>query len=141
MNPKLLDQMMEIALNSGGCVKFDLKVWDENLHKALTGISNRRTLNNFKRAAEKISLRPIPPPLVASTLLVPGYIDAEEINKISKYIASLNPEIPYSLLAFHPQFFMSDMPLTPKILADDCLKSAKDAGLKRVRLGNVHLLI
>jgi pyruvate formate lyase activating enzyme len=45
------------------------------------------------------------------------------------------------LLAFHPQFLMSDMALTPKALADDCLKSAKDAGLKRVRLGNAHLLI
>lgn len=141
MNPRLLDQMMEIALNSGGCVKFDLKAWDESLHRVLTGFSNQRTQNNFKRAAEKIHLRPIPPPLVASTLLVPGYIDAEEIYKISKYIASLNPDIPYSLLAFHPQFLMSDMALTPKALADDCLKSAKDAGLKRVRLGNAHLLI
>jgi pyruvate formate lyase activating enzyme len=45
------------------------------------------------------------------------------------------------LLAFHPQFFMSDLPLTSKSLADDCLKAARDAGLKRVRLGNVHLLV
>jgi pyruvate formate lyase activating enzyme len=141
MNPKLLDQMMEIAMSSGGCVKFDLKAWDENLHKALAGITNQRTLDNFRQAAEKIKQRPLPPPLIASTLLVSGYVDAAEINAIAKFIASANPDIPYSLLAFHPQFFMSDMPLTPKSLADDCLKSAKDAGLKRVRLGNAHLLV
>ena len=141
MNPKLLDQMMEIALSSGGCVKFDLKAWDKNLHMALTGITNQRTLDNFCRCAEKIKQRPLPPPLVANTLLVPGYIDRAEISAIAKFIASVNPDIPYSLLAFHPQFFMSDMPLTPSSLADECLKAATGAGLKKVRLGNAHLLV
>jgi len=141
MNPKLLDQMMDLVLKSGGCVKFDLKAWDEHLHQALTGAANQRTLDNFVRAAQISMHRSLPPPLVASTLLVPGYIDAGEISAIAKFIASINPNIPYSLLAFHPQFFMSDLPLTSKSLADDCLKAARDAGLKRVRLGNVHLLV
>ncbi len=141
MNPKYVGQMMEIALSSGGCVKFDLKAWDQNLHAALTGMTNQRTLDNFRHAAEKIKQRPLPPPLVASTLLVPGYIDAAEISAIAKFISLINPDIPYSLLAFYPQFFMSDIPRTPRSLADDCLKAAKDAGLKRVRLGNVHLLV
>ncbi len=141
MNPKLLDQMMKISLGSGGCVKFDLKAWDGHLHRALTGVTNQRTLDNFRRATEKSKHRSVPPSVVASTLLVPGYIDAVEIRAIAKFIASVNPDIPYSLLAFHPQFFMPDMPLTPKRLADDCLKAARDVGLKRVRLGNVHLLV
>jgi pyruvate formate lyase activating enzyme len=64
-----------------------------------------------------------------------------EISAIAKFIASINPNIPYSLLAFHPQFFMSDLPLTSKSLADDCRKAAEDSGLKEVRLGNVHLLV
>ncbi len=141
MNPKLLDQMMDIVLRSGGCVKFDLKAWDENLHQALTGVANHRTLDNFVRAAQTSMHRSLPPPLVANTLLVTGYIDAVEISAIAKFIASINPNIPYSLLAFHPQFFMSDLPLTSKSLADYCLKAAEDSGLKKVRLGNVHLLV
>jgi pyruvate formate lyase activating enzyme len=64
-----------------------------------------------------------------------------EISAIAKFIASINPNIPYSLLAFHPQFFMSNLPLTSKSLADDCLIAARDAGLNRVRLGNEHLLV
>jgi len=32
MGSGLLDKMIELSLNSGGCIKFDLKVWDENLH-------------------------------------------------------------------------------------------------------------
>jgi pyruvate formate lyase activating enzyme len=50
------------------------------------------------------------------------------------------PDIPYSLLAFHPQFYMSDLPMTSRDLADRCCQAARDAGLKNVRIGNVHLL-
>jgi pyruvate formate lyase activating enzyme len=141
VNPVQLEQMLDIAIESGGCVKFDLKAWDPSLHVALTGVSNLRTLDNFTRAAEKISRRPFPPLLIANTLLVPGYIDREEVAAIAGFIADLNPDIPYSLLAFHPQFLMSDMPVTSKTLANQCLQAARDSGLNNVRLGNVHLLV
>jgi len=140
VNPGLLEQMLDIAIESGGCVKFDLKARDPSLHVALTGVANQRTLDNFTRAAQKISRRPSPTLLIASTLLVPGYIDREEVAAIAGFIADLNPDIPYSLLAFHPQFFMSDMPVTSKTLANQCLQAARDSGLNHVRLGNVHLL-
>lgn len=141
LNRDWLDQMMEIAMESGGCVKFDLKAWDPVLHRVLTGVSNQATLDNFRCAAEKISQRPVPPLLVASTLLVPGYIDLQEVVAIAEFIAGLNPDIPYNLLAFHPQFLMSDMPVTSKTLAMNCLQAARDCGLTRVRLGNEHLLV
>jgi pyruvate formate lyase activating enzyme len=141
VNPDLLDQMLEIAGDSGGCIKFDLKAWDPSLHIALTGATNQRTLSNFTRAAEKFGRRRVPPLLIANTLLVPGYIDQEEIAAIAGFIAGLNPEIPYSLLAFHPQFLMSDMPTTSKKLANQCRQAAQNAGLQNVRLGNVHLLV
>jgi pyruvate formate lyase activating enzyme len=140
MHPGLLDKALDIALASGGSIKFDLKAWDEDLHIALTGVTNRRTLENFKRAAEKFNSRPVPPPVIANSLIVPGYIDSEEIGNIAKYIASINTDIPYSLLAFYPHFYMSDMPLTTKKLAEECRKAALDAGLKKVRIGNVNLL-
>ena len=76
MNPRLLDQMMDLSIETGGCIKFDLKAWDDHLHQALTGVTNKRTLENFIRAGRKIHKRPIPPPLVAATLLVPGYISS-----------------------------------------------------------------
>ena len=79
------------------------------------------------------------PLLVASTLLVPGYIDAQEVKSIAKFIASIDDSIPYSLLAFHPQFFMSDLPVTSRKHADECCEAAK-SHLKNVRIGNVHLL-
>ncbi|MEJ2137811.1 MAG: hypothetical protein P8X86_21550, partial [Desulfofustis sp.] len=140
LNPNLLDQMLEMAIDSGGCVKFDLKAWDRSLHTAVTGIDNQRTLDNFGRATEKIAQRPVPPLLVASTLLVPGYVGPAEVAAIAGFIAGLNADIPYSLLAFSPQFFMHDLPLTSKEQAHECLHAAQDSGLNNVHLGNEHLL-
>jgi len=140
MNGRLLDDMVELALSTGGCIKFDLKAWDETLHVALTGVTNRRTLDNFSRAAGRFRDRQAVPLLVASTLLVPGYVDEQEVRGIASFIASLDPGIPYSLLAFHPLFFFSDLPRTPAALARTCIEAARKEGLSRVRIGNVHLL-
>jgi len=140
MSAQLLDQIVETALDSGGCVKFDIKARDELLHVALTGVTNRRTLSNFQRAGRAFARRPEPPLLIASTLLVPGYIDAEEVRGIADLIAAVHPDVPYSLLAFHPCYHMSDLPSTSRRQAEACLDAAIDAGLTRVRIGNRHLL-
>jgi pyruvate formate lyase activating enzyme len=140
MHPRLLDQMAALSLGSGGCIKFDLKAWDDNLHRALTGMSNRRTLSNFARLAESIPRRPEPPLLVASTLLVPGYVDEQEVSALAAFIASLDPSIPYSLLAFHPQFYMRDLPPTSRAHAERCEAAARAAGLTRVKVANLHVL-
>ena len=141
MAPKLLDEIVEMALISGGCIKFDLKAWDEKLHRALTGNTNRRTLDNFKRAAARIAERPNPPLLVASTLLVPGYIDEREVGELARFLASIDKGIPYSLLGFHPAFILSDLPPTSKAQAQSCLEAARGQGLTKVRIGNRQLLI
>ncbi len=68
-------------------------------------------------------------------------IDENEVDALARFIAALDPDIPFSLLAFHPQFYMSDLPLTPKRLAESCLRTAREAGLNNVRIGNIHLLV
>ena len=141
MNARLLDEMVELSLRSGGCIKFDLKAWNDDLHRALTGVTNGRTLKNFSRVGESVGLRETPPLLVASTLLVPGYIDEAEVRSIARLIASIDPAIPYSLLAFYPHFYMSDLPLTQRAQAQRCLLAAREERLENVRLGNVHLLV
>jgi pyruvate formate lyase activating enzyme len=137
----LLNEMAELSLESGGCIKFDLKAWDDSLHRALCGVSNRGTLANFEYLGGMISRRPTPPILVASTLLVPGYVEVEQVARIARFIAGLDANIPYALLGFHPAFEMSDMPPTSRSQAERCLAAAEQAGLTRVRLGNVHVLI
>jgi pyruvate formate lyase activating enzyme len=140
MSRAALDEAAELSLESGGCIKFDLKAWDEPLHRALCGVTNRRTLRNFEYLSTWIGRRPDPPLLVAATLLLPGYIEAEQVGRIADFLAGLDPSIPYALLAFYSAFEMSDLPRTSRQQAAECLAAAQAAGLKRVRIGNAHLL-
>lgn len=140
MHPRLLQRAVELSLESGGCIKFDLKAFNQALYRALTGCSNTRTLENFELAGSQIDSRPTPPLVVASTLLVPGYVDPVEVGKIARFIAKINPDIPYALLGFHPNFMIHDLPRTSVSHAQSALDAAKDAGLTNVRIGNRHLL-
>ena len=139
-HPRLMERALELSLATGGCVKFDLKAHDETLHRALTGASNRQTLENFARAAARFDERPTPPPVVASTLLVPGYVDAAEVGRIARMIAGLNPAIPYVLLGFTPHFLFPDLPRTSVRHVEEAESAAREAGLHTVHIGNRHLL-
>lgn len=140
MSPALLRQMAELSMKSGGCIKFDLKTYSEDLSIALTGVTNRRTLENFQWLANLCDRRSDPPFLIASTLLVPGYVDVDEVRNIARFIASCGIDIPYALLAFHPHFYMGDLPTTSRSHAQECLNAARECGLANVRVGNLHLL-
>ncbi len=140
MDRGFLDRAAELSFESGGCVKFDLKAWNENVHIALTGVTNKRTLENFRHLVDLSLKRPDPPFLIVSTLLVPGYMDETEISGIAHFIAELNPAIPYTLLGCYPHFYMSDLPRTSWKDAQRCAEICQEAGLSRVRLVNPHLL-
>jgi len=140
MKEKWLEEIAAISLESGGGIKFDLKCWNENLHLALTGVSNKQTLKNIKRMGKYHKKRPEVPFIRASTLLVPGYVDQEEVKKIAEYLAEIDPTIPYSLLAFVPHFEMKDLPYTSRELALKCKEIAEKSGLEKVRIGNQWLL-
>jgi pyruvate formate lyase activating enzyme len=135
-----LKPLLASSLESGGVIKFDLKAFSEEIHLALCGVSNSQTLQNFAALARHLGERPEVPLLCASTLMVPGYVDLEEIHGLARLIASLNPDIPYSLLGFHPHFYLNDLPVTSREFALQAEMVAREAGVKRVHLGNLHLL-
>jgi pyruvate formate lyase activating enzyme len=135
-NPKLVKRAADLSSKSGGVVKFDLKARNPVLALALCGVDNARSFENFSLVAKAFADGDV---LTATTLLVPYYVDAEEVSAIARFIADINPAIPYSLLIFHPDFFMDDLPVTPKKQVDDCCQAARQY-LKRVNIGNVHLL-
>lgn len=138
-NRDLVRRAAELSAQSGGIVKFDLKTFDPNLSRALSGVPNQRAYENFELIATEFFEQSNPPVLTATTLLVPFYVDEHEVEHIASFIANLNPEIPYSLLVFHPQFYMRDLPVTPREQVYRCYEAAK-RHLKNVNIGNKHLL-
>ncbi|ABL78652.1 radical SAM protein [Thermofilum pendens] len=139
-SPKILPRVIEASLRSGGTVKFDLKAWSPGIYRALTGVEQGSLLDNAGRVAEAAKERPEVPLFTASTLLVPGYVDEEEVRAIARFLASLSPDIPYTLLAFHPDHRMLDLPPTSRRHAEEAARVAREEGLLRVRIGNPWLL-
>jgi len=81
-HPSLVERALETVSASGGNVKFDLKAYTPSLHVALTGFDNRRVLENFEMVYRKFyEGRRGLPVLAATTLLVPEYVDTEEVGK------------------------------------------------------------
>jgi len=132
---------VEYALKSNGCIKIDFKTYSEELNIALCGSSNKNTKENIRLVAEYMNKRKRPPILVVSTLLIPGYIDEFELAAMAKFLSSINKNIPWSFLGFYPHFQFGDMPQTSRKQVEYALNIAKEYGIKRTHIGNIHLLI
>ena len=129
-----LKTVLNLVKESEGYFKVDFKAWNEALYKALSFSSPEPVKRCIEMAFnEKVKL-------VVSTLIIPGYVEEEEVEKIAEFLSSLDPSIPYILLAFHPSFLMSDLPPTSRELMERCVEVAKDK-LDRVFIGNEWLLM
>jgi pyruvate formate lyase activating enzyme len=138
--PHLLDKVVEASLKTGGIVKFDLKAFTPSVYKALTDGEVDIVLRNFKAAARRFRERGEVPLVVASILLVPGYVDEVEIDLLTKLVARVEPEVPTRFLAFHPDYMLDDLPPTSLRHAATAVKIARENGLVEVSVGNVWLL-
>jgi len=73
-----------------------LKAYDSKLHLDFTGKSNEKVLANFVNFYQAgVRIR-------AESILMPGYIDSQEIENMAKFIASIDPNIPYRIDAYIP---------------------------------------
>ena len=72
------------------------------------------------------------------TLLIPGFNDApEELKRLTAFIASVSPDIPWHVTAFHKDYRMSDPENTTPEMLMGAAAIAKDAGLRFVYAGNI----
>ena len=69
-------------------------------------------------------------------LIVPGISDdAQQIRKMTSWIASIDPEIPLHVSRFHPCFHMDDSAPTPVETVYELAEVARES-LKHVYTGN-----
>ncbi len=108
-------------------VAFGLKAFSEDLHIDYTGHPNGLILKNFKLIHDSGV------PMLAETVVIPGYIDADEIEKLARFIASVDPGMMYHLDAYSK---VADNPW-PRATIEDVEKSAAAA---KKYLSNVHFL-
>ena len=72
------------------------------------------------------------------TLVVPGFNDSEdELRKTAAFIASVSPDIPWHVTAFHKDYKMTDPDNTPPETLIRAAEIGKEEGLKFVYAGNL----
>jgi pyruvate formate lyase activating enzyme len=72
------------------------------------------------------------------TLLIPGFNDSpDELKGLTDFIASVSPDIPWHVTAFHKDYRMSDPDNTTPDMLLGAAAIAKAAGLRYVYAGNI----
>ncbi len=73
-----------------------------------------------------------------TTLLVPGRNDSDsELQSLTGWLVSLDPDIPWHVSAFYPAYKMVDVPATPTSSLLRAARIGLEAGLHFVYVGNV----
>jgi pyruvate-formate lyase-activating enzyme len=79
-------------------VCISIKAISKELFKDFTKRDNpKRVLANFRKYASQPHLK-----VRAESIFIPGYIDREQIEKIAKFIASVDDSIPYRIDGYIP---------------------------------------
>ena len=77
-------------------VEVGIKAHSDELHRDYTGRPVQKVLDNF------IKYYKAGKELTAASIVIPGYVDADEIEKVAKYVAGVDKKIPYFLLPYFP---------------------------------------
>ncbi len=112
-------------------INIDLKSFDERFYKNICGANLESVLSCIKEyhsAGVHLEL---------TTLIIPGKNDSfEEINKLTKWIAALDKNIPWHVSAFSPMHKMLSVPATTNIQIRNAIAIGKENGLKYIYGGN-----
>ncbi|MFZ7112025.1 MAG: AmmeMemoRadiSam system radical SAM enzyme [Desulfatiglandales bacterium] len=76
--------------------------------------------------------------LEITTLVIPGENDDEEqLSGIAHFIADVDPDIPWHISRFHPDYQYGDLSATPPATLKEAYALGKEAGLRYLYVGNV----
>lgn len=122
-----LDLLQEAGVDS---FWLDMKAYDGTDHKWLTGCFNR----NILKLPEEIVKRGFI--LEVLSLYIPNLVETPQLKKIAQLLFEVDPEIPFTILAFFPEYQMKRYrsPKTSEMIS--AYHEIKATGLVNVRLGN-----
>ena len=112
----------------------DLKSFDEDFyHRVCTG-HLQPVLDTIEYLVRETDVW-----VEVTTLVVPGRNDSDaEIDRLTGWLADLDPGIPLHFSAFHPDYKMLDVAPTPVATLERARRRGLANGLRHVYVGNVH---
>ena len=111
--------------------KVDLKSFDDRHYRELGGrlqpiLDTIRQLHDMGVWLELV------------TLLIPGFNDSpDELARLTEFVASVSPDIPWHVTAFHGDYKMTDPQTTTPAMLRTAADIASNAGLRYVYAGNL----
>ncbi len=125
--PEVLDYIRPYV----DCYKIDLKSFNDKHYRELGGVLSN-VLDSIQRVYQMGFW------LEIVTLIIPGFNDSpDELKRMTEFLASVSPEIPWHATAYHKDYKMTDPANTS---VDSLLKAAEigqSQGLKYIYLGNL----
>jgi pyruvate formate lyase activating enzyme len=111
----------------------DIKAFDNTVHKKLTGVSNNRILEVPQEIKDSGFV------LEVLSLYIPNWVETDQIKKIAELLVEVDPEIPFTILAYFPAYKMTvrSPTLDEMVTAYD---AAREVGLQNVRMGNLGVV-
>jgi pyruvate formate lyase activating enzyme len=111
--------------------KIDLKTMQDKHYRQLGGVL-QNVLDSIRRA------RALGLWVEIVTLVVPGFNDSsDELMDAARFIASVSPDIPWHVTAFHPDYQMLEAPPTSLRTLLRAAEIGEEAGLRYVYAGNI----
>ncbi len=125
--PEVLDYLRPYL----SAYKIDLKTMQDKRYRQLGGVL-QNVLDSIRRAHD-LGLW-----VEVVTLVIPGFNDSPaELMDAARFIASVSPDIPWHVTAFHPDYKMTALPPTSVRTLIRAAEIGEEAGLRYVYAGNI----
>jgi pyruvate formate lyase activating enzyme len=110
----------------------DLKAFRDETYKKVCGARLQPVLDSI-RLMRKLGIW-----VEVTTLVVPGMNDGEdELKDIARFLAGVDPALPWHISRFHPDYRLTEAPPTPVTVLRKARRIGREAGLAFVYVGNI----
>ena len=110
----------------------DLKAFREETYKKVCGARLEPVLDSIRR------MKALGIWVEVTTLVVPGLNDGpDELEAIARFISSVDPDIPWHISRFHPDYEYTQAPATPLAALRAAAGAGRREGLRYIYVGNV----
>jgi pyruvate formate lyase activating enzyme len=110
----------------------DLKAFSDETYKKICGARLEPVLESIRR------MKTLGIWVEVTTLVVPGLNDGDaELAAIARFIASVDPDIPWHVSRFHPDYEYTQAPATPLERLRAAAVAGRREGLRHIYVGNV----
>jgi len=114
-------------------INVDLKAFTEGFYETRCEARLEPVKRNIAHIARNTDIW-----IEVTTLLIPGLNDRDsELQAMAEWLAGVNPDIPWHMSAFHPDYRMHDRPPTSHAMLIRAYEIGKRAGLRYVYVGNI----